>query len=119
MSPSNEDIPSPNWREYALCKGTETNLFFPYNVTRANLIEVRKTIQVCEQCPVQAECLYEALHYDHDGIWGGTTLRQREKEFPTSASRKSVTLSQCKKVVSEKSYGDSIPYTKRFSMYED
>jgi len=117
--PDNEDIPSPKWRDQALCKGSETDMYFPYSINRQNLMEVRKIISICEECPVKAECLYEAFMYDHEGIWGGTTKRQREKELPTAHQRKTVTLSQCKNILSNTSYKDHIPYSKKLEMYEN
>jgi WhiB family redox-sensing transcriptional regulator len=32
---------------------------------------------VCRLCPVQAECLQYALDNPVDGVWGGTTVRER------------------------------------------
>ena len=32
---------------------------------------------MCSACPVQVECLHEAIKYNYDGVWGGTIYRQR------------------------------------------
>jgi hypothetical protein len=36
-------------------------------------------MSICNRCLVQAECLRYALDHDLDGIWGGTTVRQRRR----------------------------------------
>lgn len=41
---------------------------------------VEQTRAVCSACPVQDQCLIYALdENERDGIWGGTTPRQRER----------------------------------------
>jgi hypothetical protein len=38
----------------------------------------RTRLQVlCERCPLRRPCLQYALDHDVDGIWGGTTMRER------------------------------------------
>lgn len=32
---------------------------------------------ICSECPVRLECLKHALKYKEQGIWGGTTERER------------------------------------------
>lgn len=37
-----------------------------------------RALEVCDRCEVRAECLNYALtHGERDGIWGGTTAKQR------------------------------------------
>lgn len=65
------------WREQASCKDLETNDFFPYNVNKRNVSKIRDMMRMCYSCPVNAQCLLEAVVYEYDGIWGGTLPKQR------------------------------------------
>ena len=66
-----------SWKEFAACKGLPTALFFPENGKVSS-----ETIEMCEDCPVQIDCLADALRFpsleDH-GIRGGITARTRRK----------------------------------------
>jgi hypothetical protein len=64
------------WQEKALCRG-RTKEFFAQQLTKA---QIKVLTDICEQCPVQTECLDLALSFeiDNDGVFGGTTPRQRQ-----------------------------------------
>ena len=62
-----------DWRKRAACRGCDPALFFP---ERGDFRGVSYALAVCEQCPVQAECLNEHL-FEDDGIFGGMSGRQR------------------------------------------
>lgn len=55
----------------------DPELFFPLpNDSRS----AQLAIQVCDSCPVKAECLEEALKQSEQfGIWGGMTVEQRRE----------------------------------------
>ena len=59
------------WQTEAKCGGTKTSLFFDK--------DEREAKKICRTCPVKADCLQDALVYDYDGVWGGTTRRERRK----------------------------------------
>jgi len=66
-----------DWATQALCAQVDTEPWFPGAGCEAP--EVRK---VCARCPVQYECLLDALgcpsrHLDH-GIWAGTSRGDRD-----------------------------------------
>lgn len=65
-----------NWRDFALCKGIkDPNIFFPESSKRTYLPK-----SICKRCPVQLNCLEEALRDKNCmGIWGGTTDYERRK----------------------------------------
>ena len=63
-----------DWRRGAACRGEDTDRFFPDKKTLLVPEEIRP---ICERCPVRAPCLAEALVFHEDGVWGGTTERQR------------------------------------------
>lgn len=67
----------PRWDEGALCAQTDPELFFP-EVGQTDL--VRDARNICQQCPLLAECReYAVRHGELHGIWGGTTERERRR----------------------------------------
>lgn len=62
------------WERLGACLGRDSDLFFP---EKANLYE-----KTCTGCPVINQCRSYALVHDEDGIWGGTTRRQRKRMDP-------------------------------------
>lgn len=66
---------STTWTANAACRDANPDLFFPDQGCRGwgkAAIE-----RFCQTCPVQAECLDEALEHKLNGVWGGTTDEQR------------------------------------------
>ena len=73
------------WRDYANCRSSSIDLFFPKNQTYQEASEVAK---VCQECRVKEECGEYAIGQEIDyGIWGGMSperrisIRQRRKEI--------------------------------------
>lgn len=68
-------LTSAAWHGQAACRQTDPEMFFARPGDRA-AIEAAK--RVCSGCPVRDECLrYACDHDDLEGIWGGTTERER------------------------------------------
>jgi WhiB family redox-sensing transcriptional regulator len=66
------------WQERALCKQVDPELFFPF---KGEVAVANAAKQVCGMCEVRAECLAYALaHHEYDGIWGGTSDRERRRQ---------------------------------------
>jgi len=66
------------WRFQAACKSCSPDLFFPAGTTGAAVDEILAAKAVCEQCPVQSQCLRFAFATNQAyGIWGGTTEDER------------------------------------------
>jgi hypothetical protein len=74
------------WQLDAACKDVDPEIFFPEtdrDPTRRHRTfstAELQAVRICQDCPVVAECLQDALktHVDEDyGIRGGTTRRQR------------------------------------------
>lgn len=62
-----------DWRTEAACIGVEPETFFPPPNSHANAAK-----RVCAGCPVQAECLAEAIRSDaRHGVWGGLSEHAR------------------------------------------
>lgn len=69
----NVEIPRDQWRIYGICTQTDPALFYP---EEGNQNAAAK--RICKECPVQTQCLAEALEHDEAfGIWGGYTPRER------------------------------------------
>ena len=66
---------SDSWREVAACAQTDPELWFPTK-GGANGLHAK---QICGGCPVQAECLQDALESGDvlHGIRGGVSARNR------------------------------------------
>jgi WhiB family transcriptional regulator, redox-sensing transcriptional regulator len=59
-----------------LCNETNSELFFPDEYTDVMAVEKARTI--CRSCPLINECIAYAIEIPSlEGIWGGTTPRQR------------------------------------------
>lgn len=60
--------------EDALCAQIDPELFFP-DKGGSNA----QAKEVCKACSIRPECLLEAIENDFwDGIWGGTSVRERQ-----------------------------------------
>ena len=59
------------WMDRAACRGLPLTLFFPEPGRSA-----RPAKRICAVCPVQAQCWAIA---QPDGIWAGTTRRERKR----------------------------------------
>ena len=74
-------IPGP-WADRALCAEADPDAWFPKKDQRSL---GRAAQQICGHCPVRKQCLDYALPGADTwggiaiGIWGGTTLRERDQ----------------------------------------
>jgi len=69
---------SYGWRQQAICRDTDPDLFFPVGTTGQALVQIERAREVCNQCPVKRDCLEFALETNQDsGIWGGTSEEER------------------------------------------
>ena len=65
------------WQDRAACRGMNTERFYPAQGKVQGHVE---TIRVCQRCPVQDECLQEAIDTGEKfGIWGGIGARRRRR----------------------------------------
>mgnify|MGYP001811758033 CR=1 FL=1 len=79
-----------NWRNTALCRDTDPELFFPVGTTGQALVAQDYAKRVCDECDVQQACLDYALDTNQDsGIWGGLTEEERRviRRRRTAAAR--------------------------------
>jgi WhiB family redox-sensing transcriptional regulator len=65
----------PVWRQRAACRGVDPDIFYP--VTEE---EAEDAKAICGQCTVAQACLDWALTVrEKEGVWGGTTERERRR----------------------------------------
>lgn len=61
-----------DWISAAVCASADPEEWFPEGGATSN-----RAKRICQTCPVINECLQYALGNDMDGIWGGTSRRER------------------------------------------
>ena len=64
----------PSWHAAAACNGVGAQAFFPGRGESAELAK-----RFCDTCTVVTECLDSALEHGDNGVWAGTSGRQRRK----------------------------------------
>ena len=68
---------APTWRKRAACRGIDADIFFPVTDDESDAVEAKA---ICSVCPVRQACLEHALACrEREGIWGGTTERERRR----------------------------------------
>lgn len=70
-----------DWRSQGTCGSVGGDYFFP---DRGSYAQVRKARAMCLACPVQQECLGEAMTLPLSmlvGIWGGLSGRELREEW--------------------------------------
>ena len=72
------DVPQPGpWAKHGRCAAHPelTPHFFPESGE-----DTSHAVAICRPCPVRGECLAYALEYPQlQGIWGGTSHRERHR----------------------------------------
>lgn len=68
-------IEAPSFDGSQPCAQLDPELFFPEEETP--LTEIQIAINVCKTCEFEIECLRYAVKNSVQGIWGGTTDKQR------------------------------------------
>lgn len=80
-APDNTPPRKTSWRDQALCFEVDPELFFPDRTGhyRVTVDEERETLAIamCNRCPVIEPCLAFALEHREEGVWGGTTAKER------------------------------------------
>ncbi|MDA8297410.1 MAG: WhiB family transcriptional regulator [Actinomycetota bacterium] len=60
------------WRDRAACRGVPLAVFFP-----ASEDDCDEAKAICAGCPARRPCLDDALKNGLQGVWGGTSERER------------------------------------------
>ena len=64
------------WQERAACASADPEAWFPDTQGAAVKPEV---VRICAACPVRRSCLATSLLWSVEGIWAGTTTRERDQ----------------------------------------
>lgn len=69
-----------DWQAQGACVNADPELFFHPDGERGPEYDARdaKAKAVCVTCPVINECLNTALKINPVGVWGGTTIEERQ-----------------------------------------
>jgi len=72
------DQADDSWRDRALCRETDPELFFPIGTTGHAVGTIEQAKRICSGCQVVGDCLDYALATNQDsGIWGGLSEEER------------------------------------------
>jgi WhiB family redox-sensing transcriptional regulator len=67
-----------DWRNRALCRDEDPELFFPVGSTGPAERQVEEAKAVCRRCVVMSDCLTWAIETGQvAGVWGGTSEDER------------------------------------------
>lgn len=79
-TPDPDTIILAEWRDLALCRDSEPNLFFPIGSTGPAIDHITAAKAICGQCTVQESCLQYALQSNQEaGVWGGYAEDERRR----------------------------------------
>jgi len=70
-------IDYPIWKDIPSCTGIDVEIFFTEE--RGNYPHLDYIKKMCNTCPVQVQCHTYAIDNLVQGIWGGTTMKERNK----------------------------------------
>ena len=74
---SSDDVVIDRWWDRAKCRGHDPDLWFPSDEKRSGYKHARR---ICARCPVQLECLEDAVISDSRyGMFGGLTPTERAR----------------------------------------
>ena len=80
VTPDPDTVIVAEWRELALCRDSDANLFFPVGSTGPAIDQIESAKAVCAQCSVQESCLQYALQTNQEaGVWGGYAEDERRR----------------------------------------
>jgi WhiB family transcriptional regulator, redox-sensing transcriptional regulator len=86
-----------DWRNAANCASTDPELFYDPDTPRSWADQqkaMKDALAVCDSCVVKFDCLVEAIHNgERDGIWGGTTEKERAPMIQKHLERKAAKAS--------------------------
>jgi WhiB family redox-sensing transcriptional regulator len=79
-------VQGTDWRHRSACRDEDPELFHPVGSDGPALFQIAEAKAVCALCPVQSECLEWALAMGVDGVWGGTSDKERRAHKQRAAA---------------------------------
>lgn len=94
------------WREQGSCyRGAvyPTEAFFFTSITRFNINQIHDIQNMCRECPVAANCLYEAILFNYDGMWAGMLPQQRVAyiRHERGGTLEGLTVAECRQILDD------------------
>lgn len=84
------------WRDQAACKGYPTTWWFPERGHGKDT--AKKARAICRSCPVQLDCFQHALDRIEEGIWGNTSIKERQAFRTPRNSHKRLICQECRRI---------------------
>lgn len=79
------DPDTASWKEYAACKGLDTDFFYDYY--EGDPFMAKTIDQTCLSCPVMVQCLEWGVENGEWGVWGGVYLTSGKKDTNKNAHK--------------------------------
>lgn len=79
-APAQPLVASSNWRESALCRSYDPELWFPLCTTTNQALEL--AVSICERCPVRRQCAADVIASKESGrpiqygVWAGVRFAE-------------------------------------------
>jgi WhiB family redox-sensing transcriptional regulator len=78
-----------DWRNSAVCREEDPELFFPVGNSGPALLQIEEAKAVCRRCPVINRCQQWALENNQqDGVWGALSENERRSLKRRAARRR-------------------------------
>jgi WhiB family transcriptional regulator, redox-sensing transcriptional regulator len=75
---ASEALKRTRWREVAVCRDDDPELFFPVGNSGPALLQIEQARKVCRDCPAIGYCALFAFETGQDsGVWGGMSEDER------------------------------------------
>jgi hypothetical protein len=70
----------PSQYEAPSCESVGGDFWFPdAKIDLKSIEDTKYAVSICNRCPHRRECAEWGIKKEYFGIWGGLTLRQRQK----------------------------------------
>lgn len=80
----------PEWQAYAACAEIGKEVFFSGGGTKDRIEAQAQAKALCAECSVRQPCLEYGIKYDpQEGIWGGLTLKERQRVNRRNGAKRS------------------------------
>lgn len=66
-----------SWMDRGQCRDIDTGVFYPDD--EADLVATAPAVAMCSTCDVREPCLHFALESDQQGLWAGTSTKDRRR----------------------------------------
>lgn len=93
------DVTQITWRDFALCDGMPTNLFYDDYESDENVAKMID--EACLSCPVMAQCLQSGIENGEWGVWGAVYLTSGKQDDHRNSHKTPDIWEQIREKISE------------------